>query len=226
MSTRTIVASFDSPDRLLSSMLDDQQFGGIFHPTEEQYELGETVIVDVRLPEIPEGIPLIGNVVWRRRPTKWKTSLIPGSGIAFQPESGPQRDFLIMYAHGKLQQRRKTGIRCRLNVPVEMTIAGMMIKGWTRDIGRGGLYVPADRLPPVGHQVGVTILPNDFTRREELSGQVAWSHEPCGHNMIAGFGVAFRHSNAPQRRRLDMLVAPREAQIHRETGFSRRTMKW
>lgn len=226
MSTRQITATFETPEKLLSNMLDDQAHGGIFHATLEDMSLGETVIVDLRLPEIPEGVILLGNVVWRRRPTNWRSSLVPGVGIAFHKESAPQRDFLAAYAQGKQEQRRKSGARFRMDIPVELGIAGISIRAWTRNVGRGGLYVPAETPPPIGQPVGITILPNELTQKQQLQGSVAWSHPPVGEDQVAGFGVSFRFANPIQRRRLHAMLGAKEAAAYRDAGLERRTMKW
>ena len=226
MGTREILATFDTPEKLLSSMLDDQAHGGLFHATLEDFGLGETVVVDVRLPEIPDGVLLVGNIVWRRRPTNWRSSLVPGVGVSFQPESVPQRDFLIRYAQGKQRQRRKAGARCRLNIPVELGVAGISMQAWTRDISRGGLFVPADTPPPVGQPVGVTLLPSEHSTRQELSGRVVWSQGYKAVDRAQGFGVAFRFSNPIQRRRLETIVGSQEVNLYKDAGIARRTMKW
>jgi len=225
--TRTLIATFESPDSLQAALLDDQPHGGRFYATLEDFQLGETIITDVRLPRIPEGVPLIATVVWRRRPTAWRSSLVPGIGVSFHRDSRPQHEFLSLYARGSQTQKRKNGARCAISVPVEVGVAGIPLRAMTANLSRGGLYVPAEVTPPVGQPVEVTLLPGELTERaDSLDGRIVWTSAQSPFASPPGFAVSFAFRSPVQRRRLEMLVGAREAEIYVKGGMARQTMRW
>jgi Tfp pilus assembly protein PilZ len=194
---------FDSTRKLQQYMLEEAENGGIFCATTEHYELGETVFVTIYLPDIPEGVPLISSVIWRRRATKWRSSLVPGVGLAFDEASRPQLDFLLSHMAGSVRSTRRAWPRHNLELPIEVSYGERVYRSSTRDIGLGGMFVRFDAPCEVGSEVEVNVFPKGSDEPVGFHGKVAWTR---GGEREPGFALAFPRGDSKLRRRAERII--------------------
>lgn len=202
-----IILRFDSVKKLKEYLLSDQDPGGIFCATRDDLELGETVLLTICLPDIPEGVPLISSVIWRRRPTKWRSSLVPGVGLAFDEASRSQCEFLLEHIEGGVKATRRHWPRHKLELPVEFSAGDRLYRTSTRDIGLGGMFVRCDAPCEVGRDLEVQVFPEGQGNPVEFHGRVAWTR---GGERDPGFGLAFPRGDAELRKRAEKIIIASE----------------
>lgn len=82
--------------------------GGVFIPTEIQYDLRDQVLLSIQLMEEPVKISIMGTVVWVT-PAHAQSGKVQGIGIAFNEEgAGQLRNKIETYLAGALQSDRPT----------------------------------------------------------------------------------------------------------------------
>jgi Tfp pilus assembly protein PilZ len=194
---------YESKRHLDSCLLDDQPFGGLFHATESAIELGEQVLVTICVPPIPEGVALMSHVVWRRRPTQWKSSLLPGIGLGFTAESAPQLQFLSQCLEGSVPPTRRTWPRWPLELPAEVSAGAEKFLSCTRNIGLGGMFLHSDQKYDHGTEIRVDLFPTGPDDPIVFSGKVAWSRFAVTD---PGFGLAFPKGDPRQRRAAGVII--------------------
>lgn len=83
------------------------QGGGLFIPTNKQYQLGEEVFMLLKLMEEPEKIPVAGKVIWLT-PRGSQGNKVTGIGVQFTGEESMAKDKIETYLAGALQSDRLT----------------------------------------------------------------------------------------------------------------------
>jgi type IV pilus assembly protein PilZ len=83
------------------------QGGGMFIPTNKQYQLGEEVFMLLKLMEEPEKIPVAGKVIWLT-PKGSQGNKVTGIGVQFTGEESMAKDKIETYLAGALQSDRLT----------------------------------------------------------------------------------------------------------------------
>ena len=83
------------------------QGGGLFIPTNKQYQLGEEVFMLLKLMEEPEKIPVAGKVIWLT-PKGSQGNKVTGIGVQFTGEESMAKDKVETYLAGALQSDRLT----------------------------------------------------------------------------------------------------------------------
>ena len=83
------------------------QGGGLFIPTNKQYQLGEEVFMLLKLMEEPEKIPVAGKVIWLT-PRGSQGNKVTGMGVQFTGEESMAKDKIETYLAGALQSDRLT----------------------------------------------------------------------------------------------------------------------
>ena len=81
--------------------------GGLFIPTNKQYQLGEEVFMLLKLMEEPEKIPVAGKVIWLT-PKGSQGNKVTGIGVQFTGEESMAKDKIETYLAGALQSDRLT----------------------------------------------------------------------------------------------------------------------
>jgi len=203
---RHLTLRFDSPKKLGQYLLADQDPGGIFCATSEELELGERVALTICLPDVPEGLYLLSSVIWRRRPTKWRSTLVPGVGLAFDEVSRPQVEFLLGHIAGSVASTRRHWPRHDIELPVEISAEGEVYLSTTKDIGLGGMFVRFDSPCEVGNQVDVSVFPEGPDNPVAFRGKVAWARRGSD----PGFGLAFDPRDTGLRRRAEQIIIASE----------------
>jgi type IV pilus assembly protein PilZ len=82
--------------------------GGIFIPTNKQYELGDEVFILLTLMEETEKLPVVGRVAWIN-PKDAQGHFVPGIGVQFTDKDGDAvRNKIETYLAGALKSDRMT----------------------------------------------------------------------------------------------------------------------
>ncbi len=88
---------------------------------------------------------------------------------------------------------RRRFYRRRINVMIDFLDGSDIEVGYTRDISRGGMFLEADRLSPVGNLVFLDFFLPGVRRKFKLKGKVVWhsKEEDAGRKVYAGMGIEF-----------------------------------
>lgn len=182
--------------------------GGLFYPTREAIEAGAPVIVEVRLPALPQKVMLRGRIAWRRA-GRHRTKLRAGLGIEFAPADAVRREFLLSVARGEVELRSVPARKYRrlpVELPTEWRVAEerSTFTGRIEDIGLGGAFISAvGPSPAPGTEVFVDVVPPGSVVPLGIAARVAWIRGTPG---AEGFGIEFRCRDAGGTRRLKELV--------------------
>lgn len=81
--------------------------GGLFIPTNKQYQLGDEVFMLLKLMDEPEKIPVAGKVVWIT-PKGAQGNKVAGIGVQFTADDNIARDKIETFLAGALKSDRVT----------------------------------------------------------------------------------------------------------------------
>ena len=81
--------------------------GGLFIPTNKQYEVGDEVFMLLNLMDEPEKIPVAGKVVWVT-PKKAQSNRAAGIGVQFSPHDDTAHKKIETCLAGLLESDRPT----------------------------------------------------------------------------------------------------------------------
>jgi Tfp pilus assembly protein PilZ len=182
--------------------------GALFYPTRMPLLAGEAVILDVRLPNVPNPVLVRGRIAH-------VDTARMGSWISFDPEDRSTLEFLLGMARGNLEIRpvtRKSGrFPVELQVDWQVGDSDDLYISSTDDVSWGGVFVRTLSPPPVGTPVSVVIAtPAGETLR--LRGRVTRTRV----NGSAGMAVRFAGESV-ERRRLRRLL--RDMDLRGEVAF-------
>lgn len=109
MNPRSGILSLTIKDKavLYAAYMPFIQGGGLFIPTNKQYQLGEEVFMLLKLMEEPEKIPVAGKVIWVT-PKGAQGNKVAGIGVQFTGEDSMAKDKVETYLAGALQSDRLT----------------------------------------------------------------------------------------------------------------------
>jgi Tfp pilus assembly protein PilZ len=203
---RNLIVAFSRRSELLECYLQDAPGGGVFVATDEDIGLGEVVQTVLVFPEIPEGVPLRGTVIWRRPPVKWRSALRSGVGVAWDEIERSRKEFLLEFCRGHLASVRGRGQRMSVALRVLYSAekpSSPWCEGRTRDIGRGGMFLLCEDLLIEGEAVALRVYFDQSTRPETVLGRVSWRQ--LGDDR--GMGIAFHRLSGQARHRLEELIA-------------------
>jgi type IV pilus assembly protein PilZ len=109
MNPRSGILSLTIKDKavLYAAYMPFIQGGGLFIPTNKQYQLGEEVFMLLKLMEEPEKIPVAGKVIWVT-PKGSQGNKVAGIGVQFTGEDSMAKDKVETYLAGALSSDRLT----------------------------------------------------------------------------------------------------------------------
>ena len=81
--------------------------GGLFIPTNKQYQLGDEVFMLLKLMDEAEKIPVAGKVIWVT-PKGAQGNKVAGIGVQFTGDESMARDKIVTYLAGALKSDRIT----------------------------------------------------------------------------------------------------------------------
>jgi type IV pilus assembly protein PilZ len=109
MNPRSGILSLTIKDKavLYAAYMPFIQGGGLFIPTNKQYQLGDEVFMLLKLMEEPEKIPVAGKVIWVT-PKGAQGNKVAGIGVQFTSDEAMAKDKVETYLAGALQSDRLT----------------------------------------------------------------------------------------------------------------------
>jgi uncharacterized protein (TIGR02266 family) len=202
---KILVARYRSGADFLDHYQSSFLYGGVFYPTRKIIEPGELVVLDVRMPALPDYTLIRGMVAWHRRGRRSQGTRA-GLGIEFLASEQKTRDYVLALARGTLEpdskrrhRRLPTEIRVDWRIPNESD----RHLSYVEDIGAGGLFLRTRKQPAEGTSVVVELVPPGATAPQIIEGRVAWTSDAPGSE---GVGVEFRCRDIGGMRRLRELV--------------------
>jgi Tfp pilus assembly protein PilZ len=207
---RTLVLNFDSQNNFEKVYLDNDSGGGVFVETVDDFTLGEMVRLYLCFPEIPEGVPLEGRIVWRRPPTKWRSRLLPGIGICFNLDQKNRKEFLLDYSKGRVMTRRRKDRRIVAAFPVEFSQAGDWVSGRTENLSREGVFINTDVSVYPGTKVQLRLYLRGQKTPDTFFGKVAWESDL---DSLSGLGVEFSFRSPIQRKVIHNFINKKEDRL-------------
>ena len=200
-----LIARFQNAEEFLDRYLSTPQ-GGLFHPTRKAIDLGEQVLLDIRMPLLKDSMLIRGIVSWRQR-GKRGTGQRAGLGIEFDKSEGAKRDHLLGLAHGdrlpEEAQRRHRRLPVKLAVSWRVPSKTEKHSGSLDDIGAGGLFIRTSAKPAAGTPLVIELSSPGRAGAQSIEGRVAWTRASPG---IEGVGVEFRCRDIGGMRRLRELI--------------------
>ncbi|RMH40465.1 MAG: hypothetical protein D6689_13495 [Deltaproteobacteria bacterium] len=203
---RILRAQYRTGDDFLTHYISTFPHGGLFFPTRAKLDLGQIVLVDVRVPNLRDRMLVCARVTWRR-PANRRTGVPAGVGLEFLASERRKRDFLLALAGAGAHaqgQRRHRRLPTALPIAWRVNAEPSRRSGVLADIAPGGAFIRLDEPPPApGTEVVLQLKPPGSSAPIDLAGRVAWTRDAPGDTAL---GVTFYCRDAGGMRRLRELV--------------------
>lgn len=200
-----LIARFQDAEEFLERYLATPN-GGLFQPTRKAIELGESVVLDVRMPILKDSMLIRGTVSWRQR-GKRGTGQRAGLGIDFAESEGAKRDHLLGLARGhrRPEEAQRRHRRLPIAIPVNWRVPSKTEQhtGSLDDIGAGGVFIRTSAKPEQGTPLVLELAAPGKSGSQSIEGRVAWTRGAPG---VEGVGVEFRCRDIGGMRRLRELI--------------------
>jgi len=176
--------------------------GGLFVPTTSALEAGETVVIELAAPVLPNKVLIRGNVKsWR--PALPRLRVRAGAVVEFDPDEASKRDFVRDALTGKrtdLPRRKHNRLPVQIPVRYRLAKTASYVEGAISEISVGGAMLNTTEPLPLESDVIVEIVPPGGAAPIAISGKVSY-HVPTG-----GTGLKFLYRDGDGSRRLRELV--------------------
>ncbi len=182
--------------------------GSLFCPTTTSLEPGQTVIVDLRFPGLPNRSMILGQVQsWR--PALPRLRVRAGAVVEFAESERIKRDFLMDVAAGNgARYKKRKHVRLPVTLPVvwrpsespEFEQAGL------NEISLGGAFLQAPVRLPIGTEVVLRLDLPGSQAPITLAGKVAYNLDGKGN------GIRFIYRDGGGSRRIREML--RRIQAH------------
>ncbi len=201
-----LIARFQSGDDVLQRYLEDTPNGGLFHPTRKALDIGEAVVLDIRMPLLKDSMLLRGTVAWRQR-GKRGTGQRAGLGVAFAASETGKRDHLLGLCRGDVvpEDAQRKHRRLPVALPVQWRVPNQVESHQSSldDIGTGGVFIRTTAAPSQGSPLVLELASPGRPGSQSIEGRVAWTSSKPG---AEGVGVEFRCRDIGGMRRLRELI--------------------
>jgi len=191
-----------SPEEFDGLYQGDLVAGGLFVPTTTALDQGETVIVELAAPALPNKVLIRGEVrSWR--PALPRLRVRAGAVVEFATDEAPKRDFIRDALSGRrtdLPRRRHN--RLPVSIPCRYRLAKTagLQDGAISEISVGGAMLNTTDPIPIDSDVILEIVPPGAAAPISISSKVSY-HVPTG-----GTGLKFLFRDGDGSRRLRELV--------------------
>lgn len=206
---RVLRVEFDSPEDFEREFAENLAKGGVFVPTEESFDMRESVRVVLALAFCEEKLSLGGEVVHLVTPDLAAMGGRAGVAVQFEGSSHAVRKMLepMRVAAGAPEHVQRDSGR-RRSPRVEARVAARiddgqnaLIQGVTRDVSQTGVLVNVPgRSVPIGERVRLSLVHPSTGEMMEVEGVVARAVETEGE--VAAIAVEF----APQEQQRQDVV--------------------
>lgn len=177
--------------------------GGLFVPTTTELEAGDTAVVELASPQLPNKV-MIRTVVRSWRPALPRLRVRAGAVVEFEGEEITKRDFVADVFSGKrggeIPRRRQS--RLPVSIPVKFRLASTAAfqDGAISEISVGGAMLNTSAPLPLDSDIVLEVVPPGGAAPLAISGKVSY-HVPSGAT-----GVKFMYRDGDGSRRLRELV--------------------
>lgn len=199
---RILTARFRTNAEFEEHYQEELPHGGLFCPTTKAMEPGETVIVELSVPALPNKVMIRGRVQsWR--PALPRLRVRAGAIVQFAPEEATKHLFVRETVEGtRPPPVRRKHARLPVSVPVRYRIAEQTETQETEitEISVGGAMIITPRPLSLGTSVILEITPPGAVQSIPISGKATY-HLPNGNT-----GLKFLYRDAGGSRRLRELV--------------------
>jgi len=176
--------------------------GGLFVPTTSALEAGETVVIELAAPVLPNKVLIRGNVKsWR--PALPRLRVRAGAVVEFDPDEASKRDFVRDALTGKrtdLPRRKHNRLPVQIPVRYRLAKTASYVEGAISEISVGGAMLNTTEPLPLESDVIVEIVPPGAAAPIAISSRVSYQ-VPTG-----GTGLRFLSRDGDGSRRLRELV--------------------
>jgi Tfp pilus assembly protein PilZ len=180
----------------------DLASGGLFVPTTQAHEVGETVVVELVCPDLPNPV-MIRGVVRSWRSSVPRLRIRAGAIVEFDAEEAHKRDFVQAALTGKrgdVPRRRHNRLPVSIPVRYRMIDTAQYTDGAISEISVGGAMLNTREPLPLESDVIVEIVPPGAAAPIAISSRVSYQ-VPTG-----GTGLRFVSRDGDGSRRLRELV--------------------
>jgi len=176
--------------------------GGLFVPTTTELEAGDTAVVELASPQLPNKV-MIRTVVRSWRPALPRLRVRAGAVVEFDGEEITKRDFVADVFSGKrgdIARRRQSRLPVSIAVRFRMTSSAAYQDGAISEISVGGAMLNTQTPLPLESDIILEVVPPGGAAPLSISGKVSY-HVPTGAT-----GVKFMYRDGDGSRRLRELV--------------------
>lgn len=176
--------------------------GGLFCPTTSELPTGDTVIIELMAPALPNKV-LIRGVVRSWRPALPRLRVRAGAIVEFAEDESDKRDFLLGTMSGERDtplKRKHSRLPLDIEVRYRTTDSADMLSCTLGEISIGGAMLATNVPLELETEVILEILPPGSVSPISISGRATY-HLPSG-----GTGLKFIYRDAGGSRRLRELV--------------------
>ncbi len=201
-----LIARFQNSQEFLNRYLAALPHGGLFQPTRKLLDLGESLLLDIRMPLLKDSMLLRGEVSWRQRGKRGLPQRA-GLGVAFTEREQSKRDHLLALCHGQRKPERAQRKHRRLPVaiPISWRVPNQAEchESSVDDIGRGGVFIRTKQRLGEGSPLVLELSSPGRPGSQSIEGRVAWTRSTPGSE---GVGVEFRCRDIGGLQRLRELI--------------------
>jgi Tfp pilus assembly protein PilZ len=177
--------------------------GGLFVPTTTELEAGDTAVVELASPQLPNKV-MIRTVVRSWRPALPRLRVRAGAVVEFEGDEITKRDFVADVFSGKrggdIARRRQSRLPVSIPVKFRLTSSAAMQDGAISEISVGGAMLNTQSPLPLDSDIVLEVVPPGGAAPLAISGKVSY-HVPSGAT-----GVKFMYRDGDGSRRLRELV--------------------
>jgi Tfp pilus assembly protein PilZ len=202
---RILKARYRNGEAFLAAYQASFPNGGLFFPTREHAQTGESVMVEVRFPELGDRMLLRCFVAWRRS-ARVRDGTPAGVGVELDGCERTKRDFLLRVARGEAP---RPAIRSHRRLPVSLPARWHVVDARDHhdatiaDVSAGGAFLATHDACPTGTQIVVELVPPGGAAALDIEARVVWVRAEPGKE---GIGVEFRCRDTGGLRRLKEMV--------------------
>jgi Tfp pilus assembly protein PilZ len=177
--------------------------GGLFVPTTTELEAGDTAVVELASPQLPNKV-MIRTVVRSWRPALPRLRVRAGAVVEFEGDEITKRDFVADVFSGKRggEIARRKQSRLPVSIPVKFRLAtsAAFLDGAISEISVGGAMLNTASPLPIDSDIVLEVVPPGGAAPLPISGKVSY-HVPSGAT-----GIKFMYRDGDGSRRLRELV--------------------
>ena len=177
--------------------------GGLFVPTTVALEAGDTAVIEVAAPQLPNKV-MIRTRVRSWRPALPRLRVRAGAIVEFDAEEVGKRDFVSEVLAGKrsgMPRRRQSRLPVAIPVKYRLSSSGQFTEVQMTEISIGGALLATETPLPIGGELVIEVVPPGAAAALAIGGRVAY-HVPSAGST----GVRFLVRDSDGSRRLRELV--------------------